>query len=500
MDKCLRMPSSVFIHIRTGELVSRVNNDAEAFPSVLLGLLGTAVSTVVAFALVMTAMLTLNWQVTIVAVVVTLTLAPLARRIGSRLEPLAREQARQESDLRAHFTERLVVSGDMHIRLNSTTAREVAVMEEKGNVLRVLATRVGTRGNLVFVIGGLVAGLMPALIYTIGGQLVVDDRLTVGTLVALSVYVTQLWGPLTNLPMLRVIASVQGVVLERVFELLDYQPGEPVGDAPAVSRSAVPGAVISLDQVWFRYPTASEAVLPSMRTAEASPVNDWVLRGVSLAVLPGQMLAVVGASGAGKSTIASLVAGLYEPAAGVVAFNGVDISGSDGELHRARIGMVTQDTFLFHDTVRANIEYARPGANESDIVQACRAAHIHDFLESLPEGYDTVVGEQGYRLSGGEKQRVGIARMILKGPEVLVLDEATAHLDSISERAVQEALFEVLEGRTSIVIAHRLSTIRRADQIAVLDDGLVVERGTHDQLMTVNGHYANLFRLSTATD
>jgi ATP-binding cassette subfamily B protein len=320
---------------------------------------------------------------------------------------------------------------------------------------------------------------------------------------ALVAYVNRIFPALFGIPAIRLEAAPYRAAFERVFELLDHDPppGREGGRPERVVRPAEGDPpLLSLEGVWFRYPSAADVMLPSLVPEVPPAPGGWVLRGVDLAVPRGHMLALVGPSGAGKSTVAGLAARLYDPVRGAVRFDGTDVWTLDPDDYAARLGVVTQDTFLFHDTVRANVLFGRPDASEAEVIEACRAAHIHDFLSSLPEGYDTIVGEHGFRLSGGEKQRVGIARMVLKDPELLLLDEATAHLDSGSERLVQRALAEVLRGRTSVVIAHRLSTVRRADEIAVIEGGVVAERGTHDSLVAAGGRYTELHRLSVAHD
>jgi ATP-binding cassette, subfamily B, bacterial len=360
-------------------------------------------------------------------------------------------------------------------------------------------------GQLLVIGVSLLAGLTTAAIYGLGGDLVVHGALQVGTLIALITLITRLYGPINQVSSMQVNFLTALVSFDRIFEILDLKPlitqrpGAHPLPAPGPGSQAPP---VAFDNVWFRYPAASEVSLPSLESVRlAAPeraADTWVLRDVSFLAPAGRLTALVGPSGAGKTTITHLVPRLYDPVSGQVRIEDGDIRDLTLASIQATVGVVPQDAYLFHDTIRANLSYARPGASEREIVEACEAARIWDLISALPDGLDTVVGDRGYRLSGGEKQRVALARLLLKAPSVVILDEATAHLDSESEVAIQRALKTALAGRTSLVIAHRLSTIREADQILVIDEGRITERGTHEQLLAARGLYAELYRTQFA--
>jgi ATP-binding cassette subfamily B protein len=501
-----RMPMAFFVMARRGDLVERIWSDPIAAPSVLSVMFGTMLTSIVSLVVLLGVIITLSWQLTLVCVLICASFIPVVRKIEPKLRGWSAEQIRLQSAAHSIMSEKLDVAGATVVRLYGDPQREVEDLSSSLRAIQRYAIPSQTVGNVFFAFASLVAAVVSGLVYLIGGVLATNDKLTVGTMLALATYVAQIFGPLFTIPMLPLTLASRRAVFERVFELMDHEvavvrePEEPVVPVvPAVRRpAAVVGSVpvLGFERVWFRYPTASEVLLPSLRPEEPSAASGWVLQDVSLAVHPGQMLAIVGSSGAGKSTIAALAARLVDPVRGTIRWRGADVAGMEFTDYIGRVGVVTQETFLFHDTIRANIRYARPDASEHDLVEACRAAHIHAFITGLPDGYDTVVGEHGFRLSGGEKQRVGIARMILKDPELLILDEATAHLDVDSERIVQQALAEILTGRTSLVIAHRLSTIRRADHIIVVEQGRVTEEGTHQQLLTEQGRYHYLHTLA----
>jgi len=490
----LRQPVAFFTRTQTGALVSRLNSDVvgaqQAFTSTLSGVVSNFVSLV----LVMGAMLYLSWQITIAALLlVPLFLLP-ARRVGARLQTLTREQMQLNADLGQRMTERFNVAGAMLVKLFGRPPQEDAEFADRAGRVRDIGVRIAMSNRVFFTSLALVASLATALVYGVGGLLVIDGSLSVGTLLALAALLSRLYGPLTALSNVRVDVMTALVSFERVFEVLDLPPH--ITQAPdAVPLPAAP-ATVELDDVRFRYPSADDVSLASLEQV-ATPDRGGaveVLRGVSLRVEPGQLVALVGPSGAGKTTITSLVARLYDPTSGAVRINGVDLRRATLESVHDTVGVVTQEAHLFHDTVRANLAYARPEATEADLERALRDAQIWDLVRSLPEGLDTVVGDRGHRLSGGEKQRIALARLLLKAPGVVVLDEATAHLDSESEAAVQRALDQALEGRTALVIAHRLSTVRAADVIAVVDGGRIVERGRHSELLALGGLYADLYR------
>lgn len=494
----LRQPVAFFTRAQTGALVSRLNNDVigaqQAFTSILSGV----VSNIVSLLLVSVAMFYLSWQITAAALVLLPVFWVPARRVGARLQGLTRESMRLNAELGNRMTERFNVAGALLVKLFGRLVEEDQQFADRAGRVRDVGISIAMSNRVFFTALTLVASLATAMVYGIGGVLVVSGGLTVGTLLALAALLARLYGPITALANVRVDIMTALVSFERVFEVMDLPPLVREPDEPR-DLPAGPLAV-ELTDVDFSYPGADEVSLASLEQVAAvdRDAGRPVLHGVSLRAEPGELLALVGPSGAGKTTITALVARLYDPAAGLVRVGGVDVREvSSASLHE-RVGVVTQDAHLFHDTVRANLLYARPTATEAELEAALGAAQVWDLVSSLPHGLDTVVGDRGHRLSGGEKQRVALARLLLKAPGVVVLDEATAHLDSESEAAVQRALDTALAGRTSIVIAHRLSTVRGADQIAVVDDGRIVERGRHRDLLAAGGLYADLYRTQFA--
>jgi ATP-binding cassette subfamily B protein len=390
------------------------------------------------------------------------------------------------------------------VKLFGRHNEEAADFSGRAGRVRDIGIRSAMYGRVFFIALTLVGAVGTAAVYLIGGQLVISGTITLGTMVALATYVAQIYGPLTALTNARVDVMTALVSFERVFEVLDT-PSLLV-DRPDATDLLAPDGRIELDDVWFRYPSASEVSIASLeadpqsgRALSATP-GAMVLRGVSAVIEPGQLVALVGPSGGGKTTISNLLPRLYDVTNGAVRIDGHDVREVTQDSLRAAIGVVSQDAHLFHDTVMSNLRYARPGADLTEIHDACKAAQIHDVITALPEGYDTVVGERGYRLSGGEKQRLAIARMLLKDPTIVILDEATSNLDSENEAAIQQALAHALAGRTAVVIAHRLSTITNADQILVVDNGQIVERGHHDDLLAADGLYADLYRTLVRAD
>jgi ATP-binding cassette subfamily B protein len=494
-DHVQRMPIGFFTRTQTGALVSRMNNDVMGAQRALTGTLGSVVANVVTLTFTLVAMATLEWRLTLLAILLLPLFIFPAKRVGRQLQAITREGMNLDASMNNTMTERFGVAGALLVKLFGNHDTETAEFAGRAGRVRDIGIRSAMYGRVFFAALTLVGALATAVIYLIGGRLVVDGTITVGTLVALGVYVTRLYGPLTALTNARVDLMTALVSFERVFEVLDA-PSAIVDRPGAVDLVDVQGRV-ELDDVWFRYPAPSEVSLPSLEADTAATIpsaaGEPVLRGVTATVEPGQMVALVGPSGAGKTTLSSLVARLHDVTSGTVAIDGHDVRDLTQASLRSAIGMVTQDPHLFHDTVRANLRYARPTAADQELVAACRAAQIHDVIATLPEGYDTVVGERGYRLSGGEKQRLAIARMLVKDPAIVVLDEATSHLDSENEQLVQRALANALTGRTSIVIAHRLSTITAADQILVVDGGRIVQRGTHETLLAAGGLYADLY-------
>ncbi len=488
-------PVAFFTRTQTGALISRLNSDVvgaqQAFTSTLGGVVGNVISLIV----VLIAMFALSWQITVLSLVLLPVFLLPARWMGRRLQAQTREQMHLNADMSTMMTERFNVAGALLVKLFGRPEQESAAFSRRARRVADIGVDIAMSNRYFFTALTLVASVATAIAYGVGGNLVIDGTLTIGTLLAITALLARLYGPLTALSNVRVDVMTALVSFERVFEVLDLPP--LVAEAPdAVPVPAGPVAV-ELRGVHFTYPGADEVSLASLESVavkDARGPGEPVLRGIDLRVEPGTMVALVGPSGAGKTTITSLVTRLYDVSEGAVLVGGVDVRDATLDSLRRTIGVVTQDAHMFHDTIRGNLRYARPDATDDELLAACREAQIGDLVESLPEGLDTVVGDRGYRLSGGEKQRLAIARLLLKAPEVVVLDEATAHLDSESEAAVQRALAGALVGRTSLVVAHRLSTIRAADQIVVVDGGRIVERGRHDELIGAGGLYAVLSR------
>jgi ATP-binding cassette, subfamily B, bacterial len=494
----LRQPVAFFTRAQTGALVSRLNSDVTGAQQAFTSTLSGVVSNLVSLVLVTAAMLYLSWPITLGALVLLPVFLLPARRFGVRLQALAREQMQVNADLGNRMTERFNVAGAMLVKLFGRPAQEDAEFSVRAGRVRDTGVQIAMNNQVFFSGLTLVAALAMALVYGLGGILAVENQLTVGTLLALAALLGRLYGPLTGLSNVRVDVMTALVSFERVFEVLDLDPlVREAADPKHLPRQPLS---VELDHVRFKYPSADEVSLASLEQVASTDRGGGteVLHGITLDVQPGQLVALVGPSGAGKTTITSLVARLYDPSGGAVRIGGVDIREVSLEsLHNA-VGVVTQDAHLFHDTIRANLLYARPDATAEQLEQALRSAQIWPLIVSLPEGLDTVVGDRGHRLSGGEKQRIALARLLLKAPGIVVLDEATAHLDSESEAAVQEALTQTLIGRTAIVIAHRLSTVRAADLIAVIDGGRIVEQGRHAELIARGGLYADLYRTQFA--
>ena len=493
-DHVQRLPVAFFTRAQTGALVSRLNNDVIGAQRALTGTLGSVVSNVVVLVTTVAAMVALEWRLTLFTIALLPAFLIPARRVGTRLQAISREQMERNARMNSTMTERFGVAGAMLVKLFGRHDDESALFSEDAAGVRDTGVRSAVLSRIFFSAVSLVGALAIAVVYWWGGLLVIDGDIELGTLVALGVLVQRIYQPLTALTNARVDIMTALVSFERVFEVLDIR--NPIEDRPgAVDLVDVRGD-IELDDVWFTYPTADEVSVPSLDGAV--PDHDRsagpVLRGVSAHVRPGQLVAIVGPSGAGKTTITSLLPRLYDVDSGAVRIDGIDVRDATQDSLRRAIGMVSQDPHLFHDTIAGNLLYARPDATLDELRRACAAARIGDVIERLPEGYDTVVGDRGYRLSGGEKQRLSIARMLLKDPAIVILDEATSHLDSENEAAVQAALGEALRGRTSLVIAHRLSTITGADQILVVDGGRIVESGRHHDLLELDGLYADLYR------
>ncbi len=493
-----QMSIAFFTRAQTGALVSRLNSDVlgaqRAFTSILSGV----ISNVVGLVLTVGVMLTLSWQITLMSLILLPVFIFPARIVGRRLQKITREGYDLNASMNATMTERFNVSGALLVALFGRPAQEAESFRGRAGRVRDIGIVSAMYGRVFFVALTLVASLAAALVYGVGGVLAVQGQLDAGTVVSLALLLSRLYGPLTALSNIRVDVMSALVSFDRVFEVLDLSPGiEERADAMelrAGSRS------VEFDDVHFTYPSGEEVSLASLEDIAVidSKTQTPVLHGVSFSAEPGDLIALVGQSGAGKTTIANLIPRLYDVNSGAVLIGGIDIRQVTLQSLRARIGMVTQDAHLFHDTIRANLAYARPEATDQEMLAAARDAQLTGLLESLPDGLDTVVGDRGHRLSGGEKQRMAIARLLLKQPDIVILDEATAHLDSESEAAVQLALESALIGRTSVVIAHRLSTIRRADQILVVEDGRIVESGRHEELLAAGSRYADLYRTQFA--
>ncbi|MGY0233045.1 ABC transporter ATP-binding protein [Longispora urticae] len=497
-DHVQRMPLQFFTRTRTGALVSRLNSDVtgaqRAFTSTLSGVVSNAISLILTVAV----MFTMSWQVTLLSLVLVPAFILPARRVGRKLAAMTRESYQLNADMTTTMTERFGVSGALLIKLFGRPETEAKRFEENAHRVRDIGVLTAMYGRAFFTAMLLVSGLAQALTYGLGGSLAVAGALSAGTVVSLALLLTRLYGPLTALSNVRVDVMSALVSFERVFEIIDLPPGIRE-KSPTVPLPAGPVRVEFRD-VEFKYPSAAEVSLASLEDVAVLDrrENDLVLRGVSFTVEPGQLVALVGSSGAGKSTTSMLVPRIYDVTSGAVLVNGVDVRDTSLDELRDTVGVVTQDSHLFHETIAENLRYARPDATEAEMLEALERAQVGDLIRTLPDGLDTLVGERGYRFSGGEKQRIAIARLLLKAPGFVILDEATAHLDSESEAAVQRALGEALVGRTALVIAHRLSTVRDADQIIVLDGGRIVERGTHEQLVGSGGLYSDLYRTQFA--
>src|SRR5262245_29547840 len=494
-DHVQRMPLAFFTRTQTGALQSRLNNDVVGAQQAVTSTLGTVSSNVISLTVVLTVMFRMEWRLTLLTLIVLPAFIIPARRLGPRMQRLTREGMQLNAEMNNLTVERFNVAGALIAKLFGRRDRERDAFAVRAAGVRDIGVRTAIYGRVLFVALGLVAAVGTAVVYFVGGNLVISGTISNGTLVAFAIYVAQIYNPLAQLTNSRVDILTALVSFERVFEVLDFPAS--IADRPGAVDLVDPRGAVELDHVWFRHPAGREVSIESLETPGTpggDDPSDWILRDVSLRVEPGETVALVGPSGAGKTTIAMLVPRIHEATQGAVRVDGHDVRTLTLESLHAAVGFVPQDPHLFHDTIGANLRFARPDAGDVELEAVLRAARIWDLVESLPDRLDTVVGERGYRMSGGEKQRLAIARLLLKDPAVVILDEATSHLDSESEVAIQEALDEILRARTAIVIAHRLSTIVGADRIVVVDEGRIVEIGTHAELLVRGGLYAELYR------
>ena len=515
-----QQPIAFFTRTQTGSLVSRLNSDVIGAQQAITSTLSGVVSNILSLILVLAVMFYLSPLVTVAALVLLPVFILPARSLGRRMQRLTREAMQLDAAMGSTMTERFNVAGAMLVKLFGRQGEESEVFSGRAARVRDIGVVTAMYGRMFFIALVLLASMATALVYGLGGSLVIDGSISsLGALVALAALLSRMYGPITALSNVQVDVMTALVSFDRVFEVLDLKPliqdrpgatALPRTSLAAAATAGTTGAAAALapeiefDHVSFRYPAASEVSLASLESIalpvpEHAGANQEVLRDVTFQAPPGQLTALVGPSGAGKTTITHLVSRLYDPGEGAVRIGGHDIRDVTQDSLHDVVGVVTQDAHMFHDTIRANLAYAKPGASGRELEQACRSAQIWDLVAALPDGLDTIVGDRGYRLSGGEKQRIALARLLLKAPSVVVLDEATAHLDSESEAAVQRALKTALAGRTSLVIAHRLSTIREADQILVIDEGQVRERGRHAELLAAGGLYAELYRTQFAS-
>ena len=486
-----------FTRTQTGALISRINSDVigaqQAFTTTLSGL----ISNVLSLVLVVGAMLTLSWQITIFSLILLPIFIVPTKWVGRRLQKLTRDSFNLNAEMSATMTERFNVSGALLVSLYGDQGAESSYFSSRAKKVASIGISIAMLNRVFFIALTSIAALATAFAYGVGGHLTINKEITLGTLLAITTLLVRLYGPLTALSNVRVDVMTALVSFERVFEVLDLIPMvRDREDAQAVREGALD---IEFRDVHFSYPRAEEISLASLE-AVAKPEmveSGEILKGISFSAPAGTLTAIVGPSGAGKTTISALLPRLYDVTSGSISVGGSDIRDLHIASLRSAIGVVTQDAHMFHDSIAANLRYAKEDASEDEMRAACQAAQIWDLIASLPNGFDTIVGERGHRLSGGEKQRLAIARLLLKAPRIVILDEATAHLDSENEALVQSALTHALANRTSIVIAHRLSTVRQADQILVLEGGIIRERGRHDELLAINGLYADLYQRQT---
>src|SRR5487761_1381272 len=505
-DHVQRQPLAFFTRAQTGSLVSRLDGDVVGAQQAIVGTLSSVVSNVLSVVAILIVMLSLSWEVSVLALLlIPLFMFPV-RMVGRRLQRLSRQAMQLNAEMGTTMTERFNVAGAMLAKLYGRPRQESELFASKAYKVREIGVTRDMYGSFLMIGITLLTALFTAVVYGVGGSLVINGAFQFGTLVALAQLITRVYGPIGGLSNVQVQVMTALVSFDRVFEVLDLEP--LIKEKPDAVPRPLPGTDeapdIRFEDVTFRYPTAAEVSLASLesialKTPERTDAVQGVLHDVSFTVPAGELTALVGPSGAGKTTITALVSRMYDPNDGAVLIGGHDLRDVTLDSLHDAVGVVTQDAHLFHDTIRANLLYARPSATEAELVEACEAAQIWDLVAVLPDGLDTIVGDRGYRLSGGEKQRIALARLLLKAPAIVVLDEATAHLDAESEVAVQRALKTALAGRTSLVIAHRLSTIREADQILVIAHGQVRERGPHEELLAAGGLYAELYHTQFAS-
>ncbi|MGA9595134.1 MAG: ABC transporter ATP-binding protein [Acidimicrobiia bacterium] len=503
-----RMSLGFFTATRTGELMSRLNNDVVGAQQAVTGTFMSLASNIVSVIFTLVIMFLLEWRLTAMSLVILPVFIAVSRRVGRSLRTVRREQLEENAEMNAQMQETLGVSGALLVKLFGRTQYEDERFRIRARRVADLGIRQATIGRWFFMALGVMSALGTALVFWVGAVMVINGRINTGDIVALSLYLNNLYGPLSGLTNARVEFATSLVSFERVFEVLDLDLD--IIESPAAVDLESARGEIEFDDVWFSY--GGHLGLQAVKRYGWRNVTDgdegprqegpvsWALRGVSFAVNPGELVALVGPSGAGKTTSTYLVPRIYDADRGAVRIDGSDVRTTTLESLARAIGVVTQETYLFHDTIAANLRYAKPDATEDELLEAAETANIRELIEGLPRGFDTVVGERGYRLSGGEKQRMAIARVILKDPRILILDEATSHLDAHAEALIQEALERVMEGRTSLVIAHRLSTILAADRILVLDGGRLVEEGSHAELLARDGLYASLYRTQFAAE